>query len=474
MAANASRPREVEATTRLSALDAAFLHYETDGTPAHVGSVAFFEGDPFRDDDGRFRLAAVRSRIESRLHLVPRLRQVVLPTPLGIAHPVLADDRYFDIVHHVKLVEVGAPGDESSVLELAASLHMERLDRDRPLWEMIFVDGMADGRVALVEKIHHAIVDGVSGVEVATVLLDLERDTEDHDAPAWYPHAWDGPAERLVKGLANRIALPFRWAAGAVSDLSSGSGALDLKTITRTFATAPKSSLNREVGHRRRLEPVRRDLEVVRARAHEHGATINDMVLAAVTQGLRAVLLARGETVEPSVEPLRALVPVSLHEAEGDLGNRVASLVVDLPIGISDPVERIETVAATMKEAKASGTAAASDQLLKGADLIPPNLAAVISRAVHRQPLINLVITNVPGPDVPLYAIGAKMLDAIPIVPLAGNLTISIGVLSYEGRLVLGLYGDPDAFDDFDVLVAAVEQGFDDLGCPPLPEAASA
>lgn len=461
--ANASRSEE--ATTRLSALDAAFLHFETDGTPAHVGTVAFFEGAPFRDAEGRFRLAEVRSRIKSRLHLVPRLRQVVRPTPLGVAHPVLADDRYFDIVHHVKLVEVGAPADEAAVLELAATLHMERLDRDRPLWELVFVDGMADGRVALVEKIHHAIVDGVSGVEVSTVLLDLERETDDHDAPAWYPHAWESPVERLAKGAVQRVGLALGWTRDTVVGLRHPSTPGDLKALSGSLSLAPQSSLNREVGHQRRLEAVRRDLELVRSRAHEFGGTVNDLVLSAVTSGLRDLLLHRDDAIDESTPPLRALIPVSLHEEHGDIGNRVAALVADLPIGIADPVERLQHVAQEMESQKSSGMSAASGRLVRGIDLVPANVAALLSRVVHRQPLVNIVITNVPGPDLPLYAVGAKMLDAIPIVPLAGNLTIAVGVLSYNGRLVLGLHADPEACDDLDVFVAGVESGFDALGC---------
>jgi len=451
-----------EDTTRLTALDAAFLHFETDGTPAHVGSVTFFEGAPFRDDEGRFRLGEVRTRIRSRLHLVPRLRQVVLPTPLGVAHPVLADDRYFDIVHHVKLVEVGAPADETAVFALAAELHMERLDRSRPLWELWFVDGMADGRVAMVEKIHHAIVDGVSGVEIATVLLDLERDAPADDAPAWYPHAWDGAAERLAKGIAQRVALPVRRMGDAAETLKHPA---DLAALARSLTRAPHTSLNREVGHQRRLVPVRRDLESVRAQAHRHDATVNDLVVSAVTGGLRGLLLHRGETVEPSTPPLRALIPVSLHEADGELGNLVASLVVDLPIGIADPHDRLRSIAAQMAAEKSSGAADVTGRILRTADLLPANLAALVSRAVHQQPFVNVVITNVPGPSEPLYAMGAELLDAIPIVPLAGNLTIAVGVLSYRGALVLGLYGDPEACGDFDVLVDGVEKGFVDLGC---------
>ncbi|MDZ7676089.1 MAG: wax ester/triacylglycerol synthase family O-acyltransferase [Acidimicrobiales bacterium] len=459
--------------TRLTALDSAFLAFESDRTPTHVGSVAFFEGEPFHDAHGAFRLADVRERIGARLHLVPRLRQRPTGTPLGVAHPLLVDDPDFDIAHHVKLTEVGAPASEAEVLELAAELHMERLDRSRPLWEIWFVDGLADGRVAMVEKIHHSIVDGVSGVEIATVLLDLERHPPETDPPPWQPEE-QGAVELLAGGMADRVRQPFDLLTDALDSLRHPAETAEravhdaraLSSFLRPPLLAPRSSLNDQVGHRRRLVPIRRDLAAVKEHAHGHGGTVNDLVLAAVTGGLRQLLTARGELPHDPGFALRALVPVSLHAAEGELGNVVAGLVVDLPVGLEEPIAQIRSITADLREHKKTGEATASARLLRGADLLPPVLTRSVSQAVHHQPFVNLVVTNVPGTTFPLYAMGAELLDAVPIVPLGGNLSISVGVLSYHGRIDLGIFADADACPDLDVLVAGIESAFDTLAQP--------
>lgn len=458
-------------STRLTALDTAFLAFESDRTPTHVGSIAFFEGEPFHDDNGRFRLAEVRERVEARLHLVPRLRQVPAETPLGVAHPLLVDDPDFDIAHHVKLVEVGAPADEDAVLELAAELHMEMLDRTRPLWEMWFVDGMADGRVALIQKTHHAIVDGVSGVEIATVLLDLERDPPDDAAPPWEPEPDHSTIDLIAEGVADRVRKPFDLLTDALAGLrhpiaSAQHAAHDveaLRSFLRPPLAAPHTSLNVEVGHHRRLAVVRLDLAEAKQHAHAHGGTVNDLVLAAVTGGLRRFFESRNELPEDPTFALRALVPVSLHTSEGELGNVVAGLIVDLPVGLEEPVAQIRAISADLAQHKESGEAAVSARLLRGADLLPPPMARSISKAVNHQPFVNIVVTNVPGTTFPLYAMGAEMLDAVPIVPLGGNLAVSVGVLSYNGRIDLGIYADRDAVPDLDVLVSGIEAAFADL-----------
>lgn len=460
--------------TRLTALDSAFLAFESDRTPTNVGSVAFFEGAPFHDEHGAFRLAETRQRIESRVHLVPRLRQVPAETPFGVAHPVLVDHPEFDIAHHVKLVEVGAPAGEAAVLELAAELHMETLDRSRPLWELWFVDGMADGRVAMIEKIHHSIVDGVSGVEVATVLLDVEREPTEPDEIPYEPEE-HGLVELLAGGIADRIARQLGFVTAAFGDLRhpvetverAVNDARALASFLRPPLRAPHTSLNVHVGHRRRLVSVRRDLATVKEHAHAHGGTVNDLVLAAVTAGLRQLLASRDELPEDPGFALRALVPVSLHTADGQLGNVIAGLVVDLPVGIEGVVGQIRSISADLAVHRGTGEIDASARLLRSADLLPPVLAQSVSRAVHHQPFVNLVVTNVPGTTFPLYAMGAELLEAIPIVPLGGNLSVSVGVLSYNGRIVLGIFADPDACGDLDVLVEGVESAFDALAQPP-------
>ncbi len=455
--------------THLTALDAAFLAFEDDRTPAHVGSVCFFEGDPFHDADGRFRIAELRARIEARLHLVPRLRQVPLPGPLALTRPTLVDDPAFDIAHHVKVLEAGAPGDEASVLGLAATLHMELLDRSRPLWELWFVDGLADGRVALIEKIHHAIVDGVSGVEVATVLLDLRPDVESADPSPWSPAPLPRPADRLAAEIARSLRPPVDAVGAAIGRLlhpvsSATDLARDLRDLRDGLSqprSAPESPLNQQVGHRRELTVVRRSLEAARASAHAHDATVNDLVVSAVAGGLRRWLEARGDLPEDDDFALRALIPVSMHAGDGEIGNQVGSLFVPIPVGIDDPVARLRSIASDLAERKASGAARSSAMLLHAVDLLPAAITRTVSLAVHRQGLVNLVITNIPGPPFALYAMGAEMLDALPVVPLGGNLGLSVGVLSYNGSLNVGLFADPDIVPDLAALGAGIDAEFD-------------
>ncbi len=455
--------------TRLHALDDAFLAAETARTPTHVGSVCTFEAGPLRDA-GRIRLRDLQDSVASRLHLVPRLRQVVASPPFGVAPPLLVDDADFDITHHVRLAAVAAPGDQAALQDLAATLHTERLDRSRPLWELWFVDGLADGRVGLVEKIHHAIADGVSGVEVASVLLDLEPSPPTTPAPGWEPLDAPAPAAQLLAGLGDRVVGPLGRVAGALSQVrrpgaalaSVGRGVRGLGALLDPPLRAPATSLNAPVGPHRQLLAVRRDLAEVRRAAHRRGATVNDLVLTAVGGGLRTLLDHRGELPVDADLALHVLVPVSLHRG-GDLGNVVGGIVVRLPVGDADVEHRLSAVQGAMAAHKASGEGRLTADLLGAADLFPTSLAHVVSRSVHRQPLVNVIVTNVPGPDAPLYALGARMLDAVPIVPLGGNLTVSIGVLSYDGRLVVGLFADPEACPDLRTLADGVEEGFDAL-----------
>ncbi|WP_436794988.1 wax ester/triacylglycerol synthase family O-acyltransferase [Actinospongicola halichondriae] len=455
--------------THLTALDAAFLAFEGDRTPAHVGSVCFFDGAPFHDADGRFRIAELRRRIEARLHLVPRLRQIPLSGPLALTRPTLVDDPAFDIAHHVKVLEAGAPGDDASVLSLAATLHMELLDRSRPLWELWFVDGLADGRVALIEKIHHAIVDGVSGVEVATVLLDLQPDVEAADPTPWTPAPLPRPVGRLAAEISQSLRPPVDAVTAAIGRLlhpvssatDLASDLLDIRDGLSQPKRAPESPLNQEVGHRRELTVVRRPLEAVRDSAHAHDATVNDLVLSAVGGGLRRWLRARGDLPDDPAFELRALIPVSMHTSDGEIGNQVGSLFVPIPVGIDDPVARLQSIASDLAERKAGGAARSSAMLLHAVDLLPAAITRTMSLAVHHQGLVNLVITNVPGPPFALYAMGAEMLDAVPVVPLAGNLGLSVGVLSYNGSLNIGLFADPDVVPDLDVLRDGIDAEFD-------------
>ena len=458
---------------RLSTLEAAYVALEGSGAPIQVGSVGLFEEGPLLDEDGAFRLAEVRARIESRLHLLPRLRQRIAPVPLGLARPAWVDDPTFDIADHVDAVPLWPPHDEQALLELVAELHMRPLDPLMPMWHFCFVTGVEGGRVALVERATHALADGVSGVDLATVLLDLDREPPPTAAEPWEPTPAPGPMASLREAVADQVRVPMRLASVALDAVEHPGalvrGARELARAATGMGAggllAPVSSLNHEVGGRRRLLWVRQHVDEVKAAGKPTGATLNDVVLTAVAGGLRELLLARGEEL-PADLALKVLVPVSLRsdEQRGALGNRVGAIVLPLPVGIGDPVERLAAVAAAIRDLKGRHEAEASDVLLAAADLMPPPVADRIVGMLDHQRVVNLVVTNVPGPSVPLYAMGAELLEAFPIVPLAGNLSLGVAVLSYRNALNIGITADTHTCPDVEVFAAGLERSFIELG----------
>lgn len=462
---------------RLSALEAAYVTLERSGDPIQVGSVGLFEAGPLLDADGHFRIGDVRARIESRLHLLPHLRQRLAPVPLGLGRPEWVDDTSFDIREHVDEVPLWAPHDEQALRELVAELHMRPLDPLLPMWHFCFVTGIQGGRVALVERATHALIDGVSGVDLALLLLDLERDAPATEMTAWEPVPPPGPAAALWHAVTDEATTPLRMAAAAVDALRHPDALVErARAIGHAVAglgadgLAPESSLNHTLGGRRRLVWVRQHLDEVKAAGKPAGATVNDVVLTALAGGLRDLLLSRGEPLDADLV-LKVLVPVSLRadDERGALGNRVGAMVLPLPVGVGDPAERLALVAAATRDLKDRHEAEASDLLLGVADLVPPPLVGPITGLLHRQRIVNLVVTNIPGPTAPLYALGAELLEAFPMVPLAGNLSLGVAVLSYRNALTLGITADTRACPDVDVFAAGLEAAFVDLGAHRAP-----
>lgn len=454
--------------TRLHAIEAAYLEAERAETPLHVASIGYFEGDPFFAD-GRFRLDEIRSRINARLGALPRLRQRIVEVPLSAGRPVWADDPTFDIAYHVDLALVPSPGDDRAVLELVTDYYMRPLDRARPLWHLLFVTGLADGRVVLFERVHHALADGVGGVGLATVLLDVDREAKpDSTYPPLSPaDPGPGAATLLVEALRERALQPLRLARdGLVSAVSDPLHAVELaKELTSAMTSAsaekwraPDSSINQPVSAARRVTLVRSTLEEFRAIGDSHDATVNDVVLAVVTAGLRSLLLSRDEFLASDAD-LKCLVPVSTRDDVDatSLGNEVGGLMVSLPVGIGDPLLRLVAIVDTTQRLKDAHEDVGSVVLLAAADLLPPPALRVMHQAMLHQPFVNLVITNVPGPAFPLYAMGSELLEAFPLVPIYGNLTLGVAVLSYNGALNFGVTFDPVACPDADVFVSALQ-----------------
>lgn len=465
---------------RLSAQDSMFLHIESPQQPQHVGSLGILEAGPLRDDAGRFRLDLVREVIAERLHLVPRFRRRVMAVPFQQGRPVWVDDEAFDLAYHVRLTALPKPGNEEQLLALFSRLQSHLLDRRRPLWELWFVEGLEGDRVAVVQKTHHALVDGISGVDVATVLFDLSPETTRFDVPRWQPVPPPSGAQLLLESLVERAVEPAEVARSVRSALrvprSVVQGAGDVvQALRRNAATAPRTPWNAPISSHRRWRPVRVPIE--QAKAIKDAASVggrvslNDVVLAGVTAGLRTFLLERHQEVEDL--ELRAMVPVTMRaqaerdaaSAEGSaaLGNRVSMVNAALAVGPEDPVERLRRIVESMRELKESGAAVGADRLLQMSSYVPPTVFAAASRLLIRARAVNLTITNVPGPQFPLYCLGARVLEAFPYVGIVEGQALTVAVLSYDGQLGFGITGDRDVLPDLQVLADGIVEGFDEL-----------
>ncbi|MDX6697445.1 MAG: diacylglycerol O-acyltransferase / wax synthase [Solirubrobacteraceae bacterium] len=439
---------------RLTGLDSSFLHLERDSAHMHVGSTLIFAGTPPEYDE-------LVEHIERRLPLVPRYRQRLAQVPLQQGRPVWVDDPHFNVSYHVRHTGLPRPGTETELKRLSGRLFSQALDRDKPLWEISLVLGLSGDRFALVTKTHHALVDGVSGVDIATVLFDTQAEPPPiPDPEPWVPRPLPSRAQLLADALLERATVPGEMARGVralargprqavnrVRDAASAVGAL-----AWAGGGAPPSPLNVDIGPHRRFTWVDGELRRFKEIKDALGGTVNDVVLTAVTLALGRFLHARG--VDTSEMELKAMVPVSVRaDAErGALGNKVATMYAPLPVGIEDPVECFGVVHDAMAELKNSGQAVGAEVLTGLADFAPPTIMSQAARLSARQRFYNLVVTNVPGPQMPLYILGRELQAIYPQVPLALRQSLGIAIMSYNGRLNFGLLGDFDAMPDLERL----------------------
>jgi WS/DGAT/MGAT family acyltransferase len=454
---------------RLSAVDASFLYLEQPKTPMHVGSVGIF-----RTPGGGFDYDRLVETVERRLAAVPRYRQKVRHVPGELARPVWVDDGDFDVAFHVRRSALPRPGTQAQLTELVARLMSRPLDPDRPLWEVYLVEGLSDDRFAMITKTHQAVVDGVSTVDIGQVLLDPTPEPREAPDELWMPRAEPSDARLLVDALAEAVARPgevVRTIRHAADDLAAvaervvrGIGGL-VGTVVSGGRLAPGSPLNVEVSTQRRFAVARGELEAYRKVRSAHGCTVNDVVLTVVTGALRTWLLSRGEPVTSSSR-VRAMVPLLVRPGTGTAGDGpVLSTLVDLPVGEPSPGLRLQHVAHAMREHTAGTGSVRAGTLARIGGYAPPTLHALGARAVNdiSKRIFNLVVTNVPGPQVPLYAAGALMLEMFPVVPLVKGQGLAVGVTSYDGGLFYGFNGDRDALPDVDVLAGAVDEALDEL-----------
>ncbi len=452
---------------RLSPLDASFLFAEDRTRPMHIGGVM-----TFAPPSGEFDTGAFVELIGRRLHLVPRYRQKVREVPGHLGLPVWVDDPGFDLDYHVRRSALPAPGTDAQLRALVGRLLGRRLDRSRPLWEIYVVEGLEDGRFAVITKTHHAMVDGLASMDVGSLLLDptpQPRETgPDEWRPAPEPSALDLAADAL-RDAVRRPRTVLEVAARAGADVREIVAGVERTVATLVSATGgrPLHPLNAEIGEHRRFGTAcsaLADHKKVRAR----GGTVNDVVLAVVAGALRHWMMTRGEPL-PEGATVRALVPVSVRARRGAAavpsGNSISAYFVELPVGEGDPLRRLDRISAAMAAHKASGRAVGPTTLIRLAGLAPPTLHSLGIRLASQFSSLayNVLVSNVPGPARPLYAMGARMLDMYPVVPLAGGQAVSIGITSYDGNMHYGLNADRDAMPDVDVLAGAMTDALAEL-----------
>jgi WS/DGAT/MGAT family acyltransferase len=442
---------------RLSGLDTSFLHLERSGAHMHVASTSVFKGEAPTHEE-------FRDHIASRLHLVPRFRQKLRFVPFNQGRPVWVDDPHLNLDYHVRLTALPAPGSDEQLRNLAARIFSQQLDRSKPLWELWLVEGLSGDRFAIIGKSHHALVDGVSGVDITTVLFDLDPEPQGapEKAPPWIARPEPTDTQLLTEALKERMTSPKEIVGGVRAALRGphqvlqGIGATS-KIVSAGMGASPHPVFNVEIGPHRRFQMVQADLGDLKRVKDAHGGTVNDVILSIVAGGIGKYLRARGHETEEL--ELRALVPVSVRAADehGALGNRISAMMAPLPVWCEDPVERLHVVTKEMGDLKSSGQAVGAEILTKLTDFAPSTIASQAARLQPAQRFFNLVVTNVPGPQFPLYVLGRKMESIFPMVPLARRQALCVGIMSYNGQVNFGLIGDFDAMADLDSFALDLE-----------------
>ncbi|MCU0668987.1 MAG: wax ester/triacylglycerol synthase family O-acyltransferase [Myxococcota bacterium] len=459
---------------RLSALDRSFLDLEGSNTHMHVAGCFLFEKGPLATPSGGVDIDKVRDYVASRLHRIPRYRQRIAYIPVE-NHPVWVDDESFNIHYHVRHTALPAPGDERQLKRLCGRIMSQQLDRGKPLWEMWVVEGIEHDRFALICKTHHCMVDGVSGVDLLAVLLSPAPDKEFEPAARWMPNPTPSGGTLLRDAVLRRFEVPIAMA-GAVGAAVRDPGSAAARateavsafgeTIRTALSPATDTPLNRPIGPHRRFDWVGFDIDEVKRVKNHLGGTVNDVVLATVAGAVGRFLEQRGIPIgRQRAMDFRAFCPVSVradHE-RGALGNRVSGMVAKLPIAELDPQRRVERVREITKQLKETKQALGAELLTSVSEWTAPTLASMASRLAFENRTANIVVTNVPGPQIPLYLLGARMAETYPMVPLFSSQGLGIALFSYAGGLYWGFVCDWDQFPDLHDFVCAIDASFREL-----------
>jgi WS/DGAT/MGAT family acyltransferase len=432
----------------------------------HVGAILIFEGPPPKYTD-------LVEHVRTRLPLVPRFRQKLVVPPLEAGRPLWADDVNFNLTYHIRHTALPEPGGEEQLKQLAGRIFSQQLDRSKPLWELWLAQNLERNRFAIMTKTHHAMVDGVSGVDIGTVLFDLEREPQPTKLEDdWVPQPEPGTTELVARGVADVVAAPVKLAERAVEAVRNPETtarkaveALEgVGEIVSAFADpAPDVPLNQEIGSHRRYVWTRSELDTFKGIKNALGGTVNDVVLAVVTGALRKWLHARGVRTE-GLE-MRALVPVSIRSEDerGNLGNRIALMRGPLPVYVEDPVRRLRIISQEMEGLKRSKQALGAEVISRFNDFAPPTLLAQASRINFSTRLFNTIVTNVPGPQLPLYVLGREMEEVFPVAFLPENHALAIAIMSYHGKIGFGLLADYDSMEDIEVIGDGINEALAEL-----------
>lgn len=465
---------------RLSAHDASFLYVEEAATPMHVGGVAVFQ----RPTAG-FDFADFVALVGQRLAFLPRYRQRVLGVPGHLARPVWVDDVDFDLNYHLRRSALPAPGTEETLFELVARLMSRPLDHERPLWEAYYVEGLTGDRIALITKTHQSVVDGVGTIELGQLILDVEPSEHaeaDMDLPDWVARRRPTGSQLVLDAVGETVRRPGELVENLRAVAKDGLAAADKITgalggvasaLRAVAQPAPPGPLNVPTSGGRVFAVARTKLADYRAVRARHGGTVNDVVLAAVTGAVREWLMARGIVLAADTS-VRALVPLAVADAEsgftgfspaGLVGNEVAAHLVDLPVGEPNPVVRLQHISHAMAEHLESGRPVGAAALLRVGGFAPATLHSLGARAAgaFSGRIFNVLVTNSPGPQQPVYAGTARMIDMFPVMPLVRNQALAVGVTSYDGSVYFGLNGDRKAMFDVDTVAAGIEHSLAEL-----------
>jgi diacylglycerol O-acyltransferase / wax synthase len=453
---------------RLGPQDASFIYLETPAVHQHVGGVAVL--DASTRPEGKLSHGDLLAVISSRIHLAPRFRQKVLFPPLALARPVWVDDPNFDLSFHVRRAALPRPQGRRELIEYVQRVFSRPLDRTKPLWEAYIIEEMENDLSAVITKVHHAMVDGLAAIDIASTMFDFTPEAQILTPPPWEPEPEPSRGELLLEAIREQVANPVRTAIDLgqrtlqapsrvlrqVTDVVEG-----LLDVVGGGVLAPPSPLNRKVGPNRRFGMTEAPVQTFKDIKNALGGTVNDVILTTVAGALHRLFRSRREPTRDRV--LRAMVPVSVRAESEAGGNRVSSIFVDLPIGPIGAKKRLALIREETKHLKESHYAVGAEFIMNVGMWAPPTIHAMAARLAARSRVINLVVSNVPGPQIPMYIGGAKLLAQYPFMPIAESMGLSIAVTSLAGTMAFGVTTDWDTLPDIDLLVEGIDESLAEL-----------